>query len=377
MKNMRAGLLTRYAAALRAHVDGKDAPSSRSAQKIGRAALAGGLATLDLAEIHQQAVMALLLLRPSAGARGGSTKRAGIFFTEALIPLEADRRATRDFNQLLLQRNRTLRRHTAALAAGNRRLQREVTRRKSGEVKIEQAKERYRRLFLESQVMQDKLRQLTRQIISAQEDERKEISRELHDEVVQTLVGINVALSALSRSPGVDGHSLKGKIAHTQRLVTHSVNAVHRFARDLRPTVLDDLGLIPAVHGYSQKLAARKKIRVQMTAFAGVEALSMAGRTILFRVAQEALNNVARHAQASRVTLRISERTGAIRMEISDNGKSFPVDATLAKNNKRLGLIGMRERIEMIGGTLAIDSSPGEGTTVRADIPFKPEPKTR
>src|SRR5581483_4728927 len=143
----------------------------------------------------------------------------------------------------------------------------------AGEVVIRKGKEQYRALFLESQVMQKKLRQLTRQIISAQEEERKEISRELHDEVVQTLVGINVELSALGRGAVASLHAMKAKIAHTQRLVEHSVSAVHRFARELRPAVLDDLGLIPALHAYRQNLASRKKIKIQMTAFGGVEAV--------------------------------------------------------------------------------------------------------
>ena len=277
-------------------------------------------------------------------------------------------------NEHLRQRNETLRLHTAALAAGNRLLEREVARRKAGEVAIRQGKEQYHKLFLESQVMQKKLRQLTHQIITAQEEERKEISRELHDEVVQTLVGINVELSALGKGASVGLHNLKEKIAHTQRLVENSVNAVHRFARELRPAVLDDLGLIPALHAYSKSLAERKKLKIQMTAFGGVEALDGAKRTVLFRVAQEALTNVARHAHATQVKMSISEISGAIRMEISDNGKSFPVEKTLlAKNPKRLGLVGMKERIEMVGGNLTIESAPGQGTTVRAEIPFTPE----
>ena len=165
--------------------------------------------------------------------------------------------------------------------------------------------------------------------------------------------------------------TLKAKIAHTQKLVENSVNAVHQFARELRPAVLDDLGLIPALVAYSKSLAARKRLKIQMTAFGGVEALGAVKRTVLFRVAQEALTNVARHAHATVVKLSISEVAGAVRMEISDNGKSFHVRNTLlAKNNKRLGLVGMRERIEMVGGSLAIESAPGTGTTVRAEIPF-------
>jgi signal transduction histidine kinase len=274
----------------------------------------------------------------------------------------------------LQQHNETLRLHTAALASGNLRLEREVARRKAGERTIRQGKAKYKELFLKSQVMQRKLRQLTRQIISAQEDERKQISRELHDGVVQTLIGINVELAALGEGASVGRHALKAKIARTQRLVTNSVNAVHRFARELRPAVLDDLGLIPALHAYNKSLAARKKIKIKLTAFGGVEAMGSAKRTVLFRVAQEALTNVARHSQATQVRMSITEISGAIRMEISDNGKSFQVDKVLsAKNHKRLGLVGMRERVEMVGGSLTIESSPGKGTTVRVEIPFTQE----
>ena len=210
--------------------------------------------------------------------------------------------------------------------------------------------------------MQKKLRLLTRQIISAQEEERKEISRELHDEVVQTLVGINVELSALTKETSDGLHNLKAKIARTQRLVENSVNAVHRFARELRPAVLDDLGLIPALHAYSKNLAARKKLKIRMTAFGGVEALGAAARTVLFRVAQEALNNVVRHAHASVVTISISQGwpTPSAWRSVT-TASPFPVGRTLlARNNKRLGLVGMRERIEMVGGSLTIESAPGQ-----------------
>jgi signal transduction histidine kinase len=168
--------------------------------------------------------------------------------------------------------------------------------------------------------------------------------------------------------------TLKTKIARTQQLVKNSVLEVHRFARDLRPTILDDFGLIPALHAYIKDLAARKKLAIQLTACAGVEALDSAKRTVLFRVAQEALTNVARHAHATQIKMTLSEISGAIHMEIGDNGKSFPVEKILqAKNQLRLGLIGMKERVEMVGGKLTIKSSSGKGTTVRAEIPFSLE----
>jgi signal transduction histidine kinase len=134
---------------------------------------------------------------------------------------------------------------------------------------------------------------------------------------------------------------------------------------------LDDLGLIPALHAYCKQLAERHSLKIQLTAFAGVETLNGARRTVLYRVAQEALTNVTRHAQASRARLQINMIPGGIRMEISDNGKSFPVAKTfLAKNNKRLGLLGMRERLEMVGGKLSIESLPGHGTTVSITLPL-------
>ncbi|MGA2053542.1 MAG: sensor histidine kinase [Opitutales bacterium] len=371
MKNGRAKLSARYLNALRIHLGTKRPGNGDRAQGLGRAALADGMVVLDLAVMHEEAVATLSSSYNLANMGDSSVKRAGFFFSQALIPLEAAQRATQAANLLLMQHNEELRVHTAALAKGNRQLQREIARRKFGEALINKGKEKYRELFLESQVMQKKLRQLTHQIISAQEDERKEISRELHDEVVQTLVGINVELSALGKGASVGLHTLKEKIARTQQLVENSVNAVHRFARELRPAVLDDLGLIPALHAYSKSLAERKKLKIQMTAFGGVEALGSAKRTVLFRVAQEALTNIARHAHATQVRMSISEISGAVRMEISDNGKSFLVKETLsAKSNKRLGLIGMRERVEMVGGSLAIESAPGQGTTVRAEIPF-------
>lgn len=255
---------------------------------------------------------------------------------------------------------------TAQLTATNRRLVASADSNRRG-------KEEYRSLYVESEFMQKKLRHMARQILTAQEDERRHISRELHDEVVQTLVGINVQLAALGHSAGLGPRALRARITRTQRLVEKSVNAVHQFARELRPAVLDDLGLIPALHAFIKGVAAEKKLKIRLTAFAGVETLENARRTVLYRVVQEAVTNVVRHAHASLVTIVITAIPGAIRLEIHDNGKSFQVLQTLsAKTNRRLGLLGMRERVEMIAGTLVIESAPGAGTTVRAEIPFRP-----
>jgi signal transduction histidine kinase len=197
------------------------------------------------------------------------------------------------------------------------------------------------------------------------------ISRELHDQIAQTLTGINIRLASLKTASMLNTRGLQKKISSTQRLVEKSVDIVHRFARDLRPTVLDDLGLIPALHSFMKNFARRTGVRSHLTAFAAVERLDTAKRTVLFRVAQEALNNVARHAHASRVEVNIQKLRGRVCMKIKDDGKSFNAERTLRANGgKRLGLLGMRERLEMVGGKFVVESSPGKGTTIQAQIPL-------
>lgn len=234
-----------------------------------------------------------------------------------------------------------------------------------------------RRLLEESLLMQEELRLLSRRLLSVQEEERKRISHKLHDVVAQTLNGINLRLSALNARTTATTNVIHKKIASAQRLLEKSITIVHRFAWDLRPAVLDDLGLIPALQSYIKSLTERTGLRVNFTAFAGVEKQDITVRTMLYRVVQEALTNVIRHAKAGRVHVRIASHGGALRMEIKDNGQGFKVEsAALARSSKRLGLLDMRERVEMIGGNFHVDSVPGKATTVRAEIP-PPQTSTR
>jgi signal transduction histidine kinase len=192
----------------------------------------------------------------------------------------------------------------------------------------------------------------------------------LHDVVGQTLTGINLRLATLGTQSTAKTQNLHLKIANTQRLVQKSVDLVHRFARDLRPAMLDDLGLIPALQSHLKGFMERTGIRVGFTAFAGVESLNSGVRTVLYRVAQEALTNIARHAKASGAKVSIQSLSSGVRMEIRDNGQGFEVEGTMrAKSSKRLGLLGMRERVEMIGGTFWVTSSRGKETVVCVEIP--------
>lgn len=257
------------------------------------------------------------------------------------------------------------------LAAAIRRLKREIALRKAAQVALRKSERHYRELLVQSHNIQAQLRHLSRHVLWAQEEERKEISRNLHDEIAQVLTGINAHLATLRQEASATAEGFKARIARTQRLVEKSLSTVHRFAVELRPAVLDDLGLVPAIQSYMKSFGERTGIRLRLVAFDGLHKLTMAKRTVLYRVAQAALTNVAQHAEATLAKVIIRRLPAAIRMEIKDNGKSFDVERVLcARHKRRLGLLGMRERVEMVGGGFSVQSSPGKGTTVRVEIPF-------
>jgi len=262
-------------------------------------------------------------------------------------------------------------RRIAVMAATNRKLELEIVRRHSVETALKQSKQHQGRLLEESRLMQDQMQLLSRQILLAQEEERKRISRELHDVIAQTLSSINVQLASLKQEVLLDPAGTALSITRTQQLVERSVNIVHQFARELRPTVLDDLGLVPALETYMKNFKEETGIQVSLSAFAAVEQVTGDKRIVLYRVAQEALTNVARHAQASRVEVSIEKREGTVAMKITDNGKGFPAERVFqARKNQRLGLLGMRERLEMVGGNFTIQSVPDKGTTITVQVPF-------
>jgi signal transduction histidine kinase len=364
------GLSRRYVVALRKHLKQGPQASLQPAHALGRRSMALGMETLDLARFHEQALITLVLPGYSPGTRERMVRRAGKFFAEAITPIEKTHRSAQEANGQLIQLNQALNQRSVDLTASNWQLQQEILQRKSVEESLRKSEQHYSELLKQSRHMQEQLRLLSRQLLSAQEEERKMISRELHDQIAQTLTGINIRLASLKTEATVNTKGLQKKISSTQRLVEKSVDIVHRFARELRPTVLDDLGLIPALHSFMKSFAKRTGVRTSLTAFAAVERLDTAKRTVLFRVAQEALNNVARHAQASRMEVSIQKLPDCICMKIKDDGKSFDVERALhANGGKRLGLLGMRERLEMVGGKFVVESSPGKGTTILAQIP--------
>lgn len=228
-------------------------------------------------------------------------------------------------------------------------------------------------LLAKSLAMQDELRHLSRQLLSVQEEERRRISRELHDVIAQSLSGINLRLAELKTESEISREMLGQKIESTQLLVEKSVEIVHRFARELRPSVLDDLGLIPALEAHFKSFMQETGVRVKLTVFAGIENADNSTLTIFYRIAQEALANIARHAHASHVEVCISDQNDTIRMEIRDDGIGFEVEGqSCAKKTIRLGLLGMKERAGMIGGSFSIESATDQGTTIRIELPHHP-----
>ena len=368
---MKRKFTRRYQTALLAYLNQFPRARLQPARGMGARALTEGLQTLDIAKLHEQVLLTEVLPGQPAGKRAELIKQAGIFFTEAITPIEKTHLGSREAAVHLNEIVEMLSQRTVELAASNLELQQEIVSRKAVEAALKKSEHHYSQLLAQSDRLQEQLRQLSRQILSSQEEERRQISRELHDVIAQTLTGINVRLAALKKDAAANTKGLDRNIARTQRLVEKSVNIVHQFARELRPAVLDDLGLIPALHSYVKSFSKRTSLHVHLKVFAGVEQLENSKRTVLYRVAQEALTNVARHARASRVEVSIQKISGAAHMEIKDDGKSFQVERVLfAKGNKQLGLLGMRERVEMVGGTFCAQSTPGQGTTIKVEIPF-------
>ncbi|PYT97854.1 MAG: hypothetical protein DMG38_18000 [Acidobacteria bacterium] len=213
------------------------------------------------------------------------------------------------------------------------------------------------------------------QILHVQEEERKRISRELHDEVGQTLAAINAHLARVQRDGlGDQDSSLRARIADAEKLLVGAIERMHSFARALRSAVLDDLGLLPALRSYLKDYAERTGLLVRFERAAGDVQLSSEQKTALFRIAQESLTNVARHARATEVVVTFGFVKGGIQLQVRDNGKGFSTKRQpMAAEKTRLGLLGMQERVRLVNGRCILQSSPGRGTTVTAYIPLTGE----
>jgi len=230
MKQKITGLSQRYVTALRKHLEQGPRASLLPALGLGRRAVALGLETLDLARMHERAVTTLAL----STRKDGFMARANIFFTEAITPIEETHQAARKAKTHLRQLTEKLGRRTVELAATNGQLRRGIVRRKIVEAALKKSGERYARLLKDSLQLQEGLRQLTHQVLAAQEEERQKISHELQDEIAQTLLGINVRLLSLKAEARINTRGLKNEIAGTQQLVAKSAQSVRQAARKFK-----------------------------------------------------------------------------------------------------------------------------------------------
>jgi PAS domain S-box-containing protein len=216
----------------------------------------------------------------------------------------------------------------------------------------------------------EQLRNLAARLLSVREEERARISREVHDELGQSLTAVKINLAWLAgRLPRRNGQMLK-RIRSTLHLADSIIQSIRRISTELRPPILD-LGLTAAVEWQVQEFQARSGIRCTVRLLAGEEVASDAS-TAMFRIFQETLTNVARHAKATRAEVVLQRQRDRLVLLIHDNGRGFDqADPSLSKS---LGLLGMRERAAILGGRVEISSAPGKGTTVTAWIPL-PSPE--
>lgn len=214
----------------------------------------------------------------------------------------------------------------------------------------------------------EELRELSANLQKIREDEKTRIARELHDDLGQQLTALKMDISSVEEALGGSASELvRDHLQGMRRLIDATVASVRRIAADLRPVMLDDLGLIPAVEWLANDFTNRYGIDVERDIETGDARFSPAGATALFRIVQEALTNVARHADATLVTLSLRAGDEAFVLRIADNGQGAHRDGELA--GKSFGLLGIRERAHMLGGAVDIQTSQGNGFALSVTIP--------
>lgn len=223
------------------------------------------------------------------------------------------------------------------------------------------------------EAIDDANRQRATQIINAQEEERKRVARELHDETSQVLTSLLISLAVLEES--ITSEEARKRIAETRLLAHQTLRAIRNLSLDLRPSALDDLGLLPALRWYIKEYQQKFSLAVNFQASGLKERLPTEIETVVYRIVQEALTNIARHAHANTVLVHVEGDAETIQITIRDDGRGFDSERhqqTFEPGQEHgWGLVGMRERASLLGGTLEITSKPGHGTTIQTSIPIQ------
>jgi signal transduction histidine kinase len=209
------------------------------------------------------------------------------------------------------------------------------------------------------------LTDLSARLVSAQEEERRAISRELHDEVGQSLSALLMEAGNAAASVPGDSSEVRRHVESIKKLAEASVEVIRNMSLLLRPSMLDDFGLVPALEWQAREVSKRTGLRVQVAAEESADELPDEHKTCIYRVVQEALHNCARHSHARSVKVQVRQEPLKIVLSVEDDGRGFD-----ARRVRGLGLVGMQERVHHLGGAFQIDSRPGGGTVVAVELPL-------
>ena len=308
MKRPFQALLRQYTHALEDHLAGGGETALQEAYELGRRALAEGFGVLDLASVHYEALMTMLLQRTFTEDFTLTVKAAANFFAESLSPFEMTHRGYREANIALRHLNEML------------------------------------------------------------EEEAKRIAHALHDEAGQLLASVHLSLEEVARElPPPAGDRLQ----KVRGLLDQIEVQLRRLSHELRPTILDDLGLLPALEFLASGISARTRVPISVEG-SSEKRLPQVIETALYRIVQEALTNVTKHAQATRVTVCLQREDQMVRCSIRDDGIGCDPAVVLAPRIERgLGFVGIQERLNSLGGKLQIVSFPGQGTELLITIPLE------
>ncbi|HEX6749736.1 MAG TPA: ATP-binding protein [Longimicrobium sp.] len=214
-----------------------------------------------------------------------------------------------------------------------------------------------------------RLREVAARALSAAEEERKRIARELHDETAQMLAALLIRIRVVRNSR--DPAQMEPLLDGMREDVSRALEGIRRFARGLRPPALDELGLVPAIEGHARSLEEISGLAVEVRAGDVAADLPPVAELATYRIVQEALSNVVRHARATRVRVTIARDGERLVVTVEDDGRGFDPQNVISSEGGGLGLFGMKERAGYIGGRVDVDSTPGAGTRVRAEIPLR------
>lgn len=292
-----------YASSLREFASGGGESALGKAYELGRRAIREKKSLVEIASLHHQALQELLAEEKNENRQKDSLEASANFLAECLSPYEMTHRGFQDAVKALRQLNETL------------------------------------------------------------EEEIKRIAYSVHDEAGQLLVAVHLALAEMVR----EFPALQQRIAQIEKLLNEVSGHLRRYSHELRPTILDDLGWIPAIRFLAEGVSKRCGLKIHVES--SISARPPSGvETALYRVVQEALNNAVKHAKAKNVWIRASQKKRVLYCSVHDDGAGFDLQQPKAAGRKGLGLVAMQERVSAIGGTLRIESSPGRGTEVSLQL---------